>query len=172
MRIAFLTSYPLDVRIGSGVIRTIQCFSNSLRIAGHSTDIIHPKSFTSSNYLNLANQRLQFNRQIVAKEFSKYDLVIGSDFDGYALKLPPETRYFALNAGILADIVRFEEGRVQKTLQHLACREKQNVQKAEKVIVPSHYTAQQVKRFYEVDSGNIAVVPLGIDFEYWQKLYL
>jgi len=170
MRIAFLTSYPLDISIGSGVIRLLQGFSNGLRAVGHFVDIIHPKNYSSSNYLNLANQRLRFNRQVASTELSIYDCVIGSDFDGYTLELAPEIRYFALNAGILADIVRFEEGHIKKTLEHLASREKQNVQKAEKIIVPSRYTRQQIHQLYDVDLDKITVAPLGIDFEYWQKL--
>ena len=163
MRIAFITSYPLDVSIGSGVVRLIEGFTSALNELGHVAHIISPPEIKFTNYLKLANERLRFNRSLRTHDFSSYDAIIGSDFDGYNLKIPSRIRYYNINGGILADIASFESGKTRKIIQHLAGREKQNAEKALKVIVPSEYTRQRVHYHYGIDTDKISVIPLGID---------
>ncbi len=167
LKIAILTSFPLDFTVGSGVVRMILGYAAAFQKAGHHVQIFHP-SFRSVSYLNLALQRLQFNRALAAQRFEEFDLVIGSDFDGYALKRLAAPKV-VLNAGILADIIRFERGKIARILQHLARRECQNVQSADLTVVPSHYTARRLHQLYKTPASRIAVVPLGIDLEQWRQ---
>ncbi|HID37962.1 MAG TPA: glycosyltransferase family 1 protein [Calditrichaeota bacterium] len=169
MNFAFLTSYPLDVRIGSGVIRTLVGWQLGLqKLKQHSTLIV--SQIKATTLLSLTNQRLQFNRCITKMDFGLYDYFIGSDFDGYRLdvgKLPP---YFVFNGALLADIARFEEGRTAKILKHLARREQQNMQKAIAVFVPSLFSADKVSSLYHIPENKIHLIPLGNDYTEWQQL--
>ncbi|NOX89593.1 MAG: glycosyltransferase family 4 protein [Calditrichaeota bacterium] len=166
-RIALFTSFPLDVTVGSGVVRMINGYYKALTRLNQNVDLIHP-DFKAESYLNLAVQRISFNKKIVRKNWRGYDLIIGSDFDGFALN-SVGTPKIVLNAGILADIVRFEKGRTAEILKHLARRECRNVRQAETVVVPSQYAAGKVGELYGVDFERIKIIPLGIDLLEWEN---
>ncbi len=164
-RIALITSFPLDVTVGSGVVRMIIGYAQALKAFGLPVDVIHP-SFKATSYRNMALQRLRFNRTL---NLSQHDLLIGSDFDGFTFRhgtLPK----IVLNGGLLADIVRFEQGQIRRVLELLAGRECQNVRSALRVVVPSAYTARKVEEYYRVSREKIVVIPLGIDAQRWIQL--
>ncbi len=167
MHIAMLTSYPLDIKIGSGVVQTTIQYRDALLKLGHESQIFAPE--TPGKLKDLKEFRESFNEQLRYIDFSSFDVIIGSDFDGYLLPENNRPPFFAINGGILADIVRFESGESAKTLKYLAGLEKQNVSKARKIIVPSHYTAQMVNKYYDIDLNRIAVVMPGINYTYWQE---
>lgn len=169
MNVTFLTSFPLDVRIGSGVVRTIEGLHQALESMGEQSSIIHPE-FEPSSLRKLALRRLSFNRLLTKHDFSAADVVIGSDFDGYALPDTGDYHYCALNAGLLADIMPFEQGTDLKVLNLLSRREKQNMARAERVFVPSRYARSQLVNHYQVDNRRTAIVPLGINLKSWQAL--
>lgn len=169
MRIAFLTSYPLDVRIGSGVVRMIKGYHEAMLRLGYDSTIIHP-DFFDNDPVQLACKRLAFNRGLNPRHFNRYDFVIGSDFDGYALDLSGRSTFIALNAGALADILQFESGKEKAVIRHLAEREAQNVRRAKRVIVPSAYSADSVAKYYKIKRDKIAVIPLGIDSKKWIEI--
>ncbi len=164
-RIALLTSFPPDVTVGSGVVRMIIGYAKALRQVGLQAEIVHP-TFKPTSYLNLAVRRLTFNKKL---KLADYDLLIGSDFDGFAFAAGSMPK-IVLNGGILADIVRFENGPTRRILEHLSKRECQNVRSALRVVVPSAYTARKVRQYYGVSPERIAVIPLAIDRDYWQNL--
>ncbi|MBN2424478.1 MAG: glycosyltransferase family 4 protein [Calditrichaceae bacterium] len=169
MKIALLTSYPLDVRIGSGVVQTLLSYRQAFRESGHFCTIISPE-IPGNLPQDLTAFRKDFNKKLRTKDFKNFDIIIGSDFDGYLLNtntLPP---YYAINGGILADIVRFESGESAKQLAMQAELEKRNVQKARRIFVPSQYTARMVHKYYAVSHGKISVVYPGIDFGLWNNL--
>lgn len=142
-------------------------YARAFRLLGHQVKIFHPQ-FKATSYSNLAVRRLTFNKKLSFPQ-DKFDLVIVSDFDGFTLNHLSIPK-IALNAGILADIVQFEKGSVRKILTHLAKRECQNVKHSDLVVVPSHYTAQKIKEYYQVEAQKIVVIPLGIDFDFWESL--
>ncbi len=164
-RIALLTSFPLDVTVGSGVVRMITGYAQALKAFGLPVDVIHP-SFKATSYRNMALQRLRFNRTL---NLGHYDLLIGSDFDGFTFRHGTIPK-IVLNGGLLADIVRFEQGQIRRVLELLAGRECQNVRSALWVVVPSAYTARKVEEYYRVPREKIAVIPLGIDAQRWTQL--
>jgi len=134
MKIVILTSFPLDVRAGSGVIRSLEGFCSAFRAAGHSCRIFHQE--TGTDYSDLNRKRLEFNEYLKSLDLRSYDLVIGSDFDGYLLDTEKLQDYVVFCGGVLADVVRFEKGEAKKTLQDFAGREKINLQKARLVLSP------------------------------------
>ena len=169
MNLAFLTSYPLDVRVGSGVIQTLVGWKRALRDINISATLITSR-ISAGSMLALANGRLQFNRELSRRHFDSFDALIGSDFDGYALPLEKTPPYFVFNGGLLADIVGFEHGRSAKILRHLACREQQNLQKALAVFVPSRYSARRLHQLYGISRSKIRILPLGIDYPKWKQM--
>jgi len=104
-------------------------------------------------------------------DLRSYDLVIGSDFDGYLLDTEKLQDYVVFCGGVLADVVRFEKGEAKKTLQDFAGREKINLQKARLVLSPSHYASEKIKDLYKVPAAKIKTVPLGIDINEWDSLF-
>jgi glycosyltransferase involved in cell wall biosynthesis len=167
LKLAFITSYPMDVRIGSGVIRMIQGFNDAFNQLGHDSRIIHPDYF-ETDPRRLADLRLSFNQQISRNSFDEFDAIIGSDFDGFALEVSSE-KYYVLSGGILADIVRFEEAPDAQLLIKYAELEKRNFKKAGIVITPSRYAAGRLIELYGVPASNILVAPLGIDLSLWRE---
>lgn len=164
--IALLTSYPLNVGLGSGVVRMIMGYAEALNRMDVPAQVIHP-DFEPTSYLNLAVQRIAFNKRLSSFSLKDFSILLGSDFDGFALERSMPK--IALNAGILADIVRFERGRTAQILSHLAKRECQNVRSAQKVVVPSEYTAKKVKELYGLPQERIHMIPLGIDLQEWKQ---
>ena len=167
LKIALITSFPLDLTIGSGVVRMVLGYAAAFKFLDHQVKIFHPQ-FKAKSYLNLAVKRLAFNKSLSFPQ-DRFDLVLVSDFDGFILKhlnIPK----IALNAGILADIIRFETGQTRHILTHLAKRECQNVKSSDLVVAPSKYTASKIKEHYQVEEQKIAVVPLGIDLPFWKSL--
>ncbi len=164
-KIAFLTSYPLHSALGSGVVRMVSGYAKALQKMGVPAQIFHPE-FQPTSYLNLAVQRVAFNKRLKKFFFKDYSVLVGSDFDGFALKQPLPK--IVLNAGILADIVRFEQGQTARILSHLAQRECQNVRNAQMVVVPSEYTKKKVAELYTVPQKHIRIIPLGINLKEWQ----
>ncbi len=98
------------------------------------------------------------------------DALLGFDFDGCYLEprwRPPLT---VVCGGTLADIVRFETGWARRLIRIQARLEEQNLQQADRVVVPSRYAAETVLSHYAVDADRLHVVPLATDVEGWQAL--
>ncbi|MGD9899054.1 MAG: glycosyltransferase family 4 protein [Calditrichaceae bacterium] len=166
MRIALITSWPMDERIGSGVVRMFRGLNEGFKSNGHQSIIVHP-DYDESDPLKLANRRLEYNRRLRDKKFSDYDLIIASDFDGFALSGDALNRFVVISAGLMTELVEFEEGRQKKIIRHLSCREKQNMMQAQKILTPSKYCAEAVTRLYGIPKEKIYQVPLGINFNEW-----
>lgn len=147
----------------------LQGFCEGFKQNGVHCQIIHPH-FTPGNEADLHSLRLQFNLYLSQRDYSKFDFIIGSDFDGFLLPDRWLDRYYAVNGGLLADLLQFEKGRNADLLRELAEKEKRNILRAQLVFVPSQYSAQKLQHLYGISRERICVVPLGIDFEYWQKL--
>ncbi len=164
IKIALLTSWPMDVRIGSGVVRMVQGMHQGLQQIGAQVRLYHPQ-FEPHSYLNLANHRLRFNRRMARVSFDDFQVILGFDFDGYALDPKYHDRYFVFNGGILADLIRFEPKKIQAILKHLSRRERQAMRNARAVFAPSRYTAQKINALYQIPKEKIRTVPLGLNRE-------
>ncbi len=70
--------------------------------------------------------------------------------------------------GVAADEARFERGLDRLRLRFLALLERRNARHADRVIVPSEYSARRAREAYDLDPSRIRVVPEGIDPEPWR----
>ncbi len=111
--------------------------------------------------------RLLYNVD-VARRRPRADLVVGVDLDGFLWARRRSTRFVAALKGVIADELRNERGVTRALLSVQARWERANVHRADRVIVPSAYSADVVADAYGILRAGIAVVPELIDVADWR----
>jgi glycosyltransferase involved in cell wall biosynthesis len=102
------------------------------------------------------------------------DVVLGVDLDGFlwARGRRGGARAFVVALkGIIADELRNERGLVRVLLGIQARWERRNTERADRVIVPSRYSAAIAEALYGVAPAKIAVVPEPIDLTEWRRRF-
>jgi glycosyltransferase involved in cell wall biosynthesis len=168
VRFEFLSSTPPSPTEGSGTWVAIDGVLRGLRRLGH---IAMLRPITSRSGFHTLD-RWRYNRGVV-REPPNADVVIGVDLDGYrwALQRPREVRYAVMLKGIIADELRNERGLVRALLTLQARWERTNVHRAQRVIVPSRYSAGVAHDVYDIPRERIAVVPEPIDLAEWRRRF-
>ena len=169
MNIALLTSWPLDVTIGSGVVRMVQGMRQGLEELGATVRVFH-SGFYPKSLLNLAVERLRFNRRLGSFSWDAFDAVLGFDFDGFRIGDRYNAKYFVYNGGTLKDILPFERGKTKTILECLSYREKQAMEKARLVFAPSDYSMDKISELYQIPRTKVRRLPLGLTPEEWDSL--
>lgn len=164
MRIAFITSTPLNVERGSGTFVGIQALARALRDLGVQVEVVVP-SFSFPIY---TIQRLLFNLGLRFRRQPDSDIVVGFDMDGFALRHKDRRLYIASIKGVIADELRFESGFTRLTMRVQALCERINVGRADAVITTSQYAAQRIHEWYGVPEPH--VVPELIDLTAWESM--
>ena len=166
MRFEFLSSTPPSPTEGSGTWVAIDGVLRGLERLGH-TAVLRPLRRRSSVH---TLDRWRYNRE-VARRPPTADVVVGVDLDGFlwAPRRPPRVRYAVMLKGIIADELRNEHGVVKALLALQARWERRNVHAAERVIVPSRYSASIAQDLYGVPPRVLAVVPEPIDLAEWRR---
>ena len=106
------------------------------------------------------------------------DVVVGVDLDGFlwarwrgsapgAVAQP----YIVALKGIIADELRNERGVVRALLAVQARWERRNVGRADRVVVPSRYSASVARALYDVPTTKLAIVPEPIDLAEWRRRF-
>lgn len=168
MRFEFLSSTPPSPTEGSGTWVAIDGVLRGLERLGHAARLRPITSRTGFHTLD----RWRYNRAVVRTP-PDADVVIGVDLDGYrwARHRPRGVRYAVMLKGIIADELRNERGVVRALLTLQARWERANVHLAERVIVPSRYSAGVAHDVYDVPRARIAVVPEPIDLAEWRRRF-
>jgi glycosyltransferase involved in cell wall biosynthesis len=96
---------------------------------------------------------------------------VGADVRDRASTGPVRPRYVVALKGIIADELQNERGLVRALLGIQARWEHRNVTAAERVIVPSRYSAAIAQALYAVDSSRLVVVPEPIDLAEWHRRF-
>jgi glycosyltransferase involved in cell wall biosynthesis len=102
------------------------------------------------------------------------DLVLGVDLDGFlwaGWRARRGARFVVALKGIIADELRNERGLVRMLLSIQARWERRNTERADRVIVPSEYSAGVAATVYGVSPRRIAVVPEPIDLTEWDRRF-
>ncbi len=162
MRIAFLTSTPLDISAGSGTYVGISTLAGALRRRGIDVDVFGPSVWLPMHTLS----RRWFNEQVRARDFSAYDVVVGFDMDGFRLRVP----HVASLKGVIADEARHETGLTRRLLELQASWERRNVHGAQRVLTTSLYAARRIRQLYGL-AETPRVVPELIDLAAWRQLF-
>lgn len=170
LRAAFITSTPLNVREGSGTFVGIATLADALRSMGVQVDVIAP----GKRLLILTAGRLLFNASLMRRRWEDYDVTVGFDLDGYriaARSVPghkPRPHAAAIK-GVIADEMRFERGFTRATMSWQAQWEARHVQRADRVLTTSRYSAERLKQFYGL-AREPGVVPEMIDLTAWREV--
>jgi glycosyltransferase involved in cell wall biosynthesis len=164
VRFAVLTSTPLNRTEGSGTFVALDTLAAGLARAGHTVGIrpvrVRTRFHTLDRYLYNVGVAL---RPPVA------DVVVGVDLDGFLWARRRAGRYVVSLKGIIADELRHERGLTRALLGHQARWERLNAVRADRVLVPSEYSAGVAEREYGVPRDRVAVVPEPIDIDGWQR---
>ena len=106
------------------------------------------------------------------------DVVVGVDLDGFLWARRRGTSpnraaqpYVVALKGIIADELRNERGLVRALLSVQARWERVNAQRADRVVVPSRYSASVAHTLYDVPMTKVAVVPEPIDLAEWRRRF-
>lgn len=169
MRIVFLDSWATEAHQGTGTTVGIANLASALVSLGHEVDLLGPADAATSHFSRFAFN-LRVPRRLRASPLP--DLVVGFDLDGFrwassrASRPASSTPYVVCLKGIAADEARFARSmRERMELSLLAMLEKRNAGGADRVLVPSRYSARMATRCYHIPPDRIDVVPEAIDLE-------
>jgi len=142
--------------------------ARGLTALGHTVDV-RPLGFRSGFH---TLDRWLYNAG-VARRPPTGDLVVGVDLDGFlwARRRHGGGRFVVALKGIIADELRNERGLVRWLLSIQARWERRNTQRADRVLVPSRYSADIAGALYGVPVSRLAVVPEPIDLAEWRRRF-
>jgi glycosyltransferase involved in cell wall biosynthesis len=168
VRFEFLSSTPPSPTEGSGTWVAIDGVLRGLARLGHAASLRPLRARSGLHTLD----RWRYNRD-VRRRPPTADVVVGVDLDGFlwAPQRAHGVRYAVMLKGIIADELRNERGLVRALLALQARWERRNVRAAERVIVPSRYSAAVAQDVYGVPAGVLAVVPEPIDLGEWRRRF-
>jgi glycosyltransferase involved in cell wall biosynthesis len=167
VRFELLTSTPLSATEGSGTFVAIDGLVRGLERLGH---IVRVRPLTARSGFHTFDRWLYNARVALAPPTA--DVVVGVDLDGFIWAGQPRTaRFVVALKGIVADELKNERGVVRTLLQVQARWERLNTERAERVVVPSRYSAAVAHEAYGVPSAKLAVVPEPIDLAEWRRRF-
>jgi len=160
-RLIFITGTPPTVAEGSGTWVGISVLRDAIVALGHQVTILAPSPGAGESTLSriLFNLRLRKDLRTM-----RADAVIGFDLDGVFAS----RRHIAAIKGVLADEARHEHGASRIALAIQARLERWHVQRADRVITTSAYSAGRIAKFYGAMPDKIVIVPELIDLDAWQ----
>jgi len=164
-----LSSTPPSPAEGSGTFVGLDGLARGLAALGHDVDL-HPL-VTRTGFHTL--DRWLYNAGIARRPL-RADVVLGVDLDGFlwARRRRGGARaYVVALKGIIADELRNERGVVRMLLRIQARWEHRNTERADRVIVPSRYSAAVAAAVYGVPATRMAVVPEPIDLAEWRRRF-
>jgi phosphatidylinositol alpha-1,6-mannosyltransferase len=163
VRIAVLSSTPLNALEGSGTFVGIDGMARGLTSLGHEVEMRPLGRRTRFHTLD----RWLYNLGVALSPPHDVDLVMGVDLDGYLWARRRRIPFVVSLKGIIADELKNERGWVRVLLATQARWERLNTRRADLVLVTSRYSADVALREYGVSPDRLAVVPEAIDLEAW-----
>ena len=184
MRFEVLSSTPFNPTEGSGTWVAIDGLVRGLERLGHVVTCRPLGPRTGFHTLD----RWLYNARVAASPPAA-DVVIGVDLDGFlwarrrrgapasgtAAGRPPHARgparFVVALKGIIADELQNERGLVRALLGVQAGWERRNTARADRVVVPSRYSASIAHAVYGVAVERLVVVPEPIDLAEWRRRF-
>jgi len=170
LRIAFINSWRSESFDGSGTAVGIRSLAKGLALLGHEVSVVRPKGGSPG----LA-RRLLFNLRLPSqlRNSAPFHLVVGFDIDGFrwAPAQRTDVPYVVSLKGIAADEARFSRSWGERAfLSMLARIERRNALAADRVLVPSRYSAGIARHAYGIPEERIGVVPEAVDLAPWRAV--
>ena len=166
MRFEFLTSTPLSPTEGSGTFVALDGLVRGLSALGH-TAAVRPLTLRT-RFHTLDRWLYNFG---VALRPRAADVTIGVDLDGFLWARRRRGPFVVMLKGIIADELRNERGWVRVLLSVQADWERANTAHADRVIVPSRYSASVAREVYGIPDSKLAIVPEPIDLADWRRRF-
>jgi glycosyltransferase involved in cell wall biosynthesis len=170
VRVAFLTSTPTSALEGSGTFVACAGLARGLSELGHEVTLRPLRVRTRVHTLD----RWLYNAGVAVRP-PVADLVVGVDLDGFLwarrCRGGGRPRFVVALKGVIADELRNERGWVRVLLTVQARWERRNAQRADRVIVPSRYSAAVARDAYRLRPEALAVVPEPVDLGEWRRLF-
>ena len=173
MRFEVLSSTPFNPTEGSGTWVAIDGLVRGLERLGHAV-ICRPLGRRTGFH---TLDRWLYNAGVTATPPAA-DVVVGVDLDGclWARQRArrdggARPRFVVALKGIIADELQNERGLVRALLGVQARWELLNTARADRVVVPSRYSAGIAHRLYGVPAERLAVVPEPIDLAEWRRRF-
>jgi len=183
VRFALLSSTPAGPTEGSGTWVALDGLARGLERLGHTVTRRPLRARTGFHTLD----RWLYNAHVVARPPAA-DIVVGLDLDGWLWARPRSRRrgagagpaapasratprFVVALKGIIADELRNERGVVRWLLARQARWERLNTERADRVVVPSRYSAAVAHDAYGVPPARLAVVPEPIDLGEWRRRF-
>jgi glycosyltransferase involved in cell wall biosynthesis len=167
VRFEFLSSTPASPTEGSGTWVALDGLVRGLERLGHTVTRRPLGRRTGFHTLD----RWRYNAGVVLAPPTA-DVVVGVDLDGYAwARWRRRGRFVVALKGIIADELRNERGLVRCLLAQQARWERRNTERADRVVVPSRYSAAVAREVYGVPAARLAVVPEPIDVGEWRRRF-
>jgi len=166
LRVAFLTSTPLNVREGSGTFVAIKTLADALSAMGVNVDLVAPERHLPVK----TAERLLFNAGLRFRRWDDYDVTVGFDLDGYRIAGRTGHPHLASIKGVIADEMQFEHGWVRATMALQARREALHVRHADRIVTTSRYSAGRLRHFYGLKQTP-SVIPELIDLAAWREAF-
>jgi glycosyltransferase involved in cell wall biosynthesis len=166
VRFEFLTSTPLSATEGSGTFVAIDGLVRGLGRLGHNVTV---RPLTARTGFHTFDRWLYNARVVLAPPAA--DVTVGVDLDGFLWARRRRGPFVVMLKGIIADELRNERGLVRALLGVQARWERSNTRRADRVIVPSRYSASVAHEVYDVPRAKLAVVPEPIDLADWRRRF-
>jgi len=166
VRFEFLTSTPLSPTEGSGTFVAIDGLARGLRSFGHTVAIRPLDTRTGFHTFD----RWLYNAR-VALIPPAADVTVGVDLDGFLWARRRRGPFVVMLKGIIADELRNERGWVRMLLAVQARWERSNTARADRVVVPSQYSASVAHDAYGIPRSKLVVVPEPIDLVDWRRRF-
>jgi glycosyltransferase involved in cell wall biosynthesis len=167
VRFAVLTSTPLSPTEGSGTFVAIDGLARGLAALGHDV-AVRPLRLRSGFH---TLDRWLYNAGALVMPPAA-DVVVGVDLDGFLwARRRPRARFVVMLKGIIADELQNERGVVRALLGIQARWERRNTARADRVLVPSHYSASVAAAVYAIPPEKLAVVPEPVDLGEWRRRF-
>ena len=166
LQIVLLDSWKRAPAEGSGTAVSISTLAEALRRRGHRVRPLAPGSS-----LPLTLRRLRYNVGLHGRvRAAEPDLVVGFDVDGFLLPAGRDYPLVVQLKGVAADEAHFDRPAARIHLRFLGLLEGRNARRADRVVVPSRYSARVAAEAYGLDPEGVVVVPEAVDPEPWRRL--
>ena len=139
MRLAVLSSTPASPTEGSGTFVALDGLIRGLTRLGHAVAFRPLRLRTGFHTLD----RWLYNVDALVRP-PEADVVVGVDLDGFLWARRRQRPFVVALKGIIADELRNERGWVRALLGVQARWERANVHRADRVVVPSAYSARSI----------------------------